>query len=221
MAYVAMTAAEEAENLRETEAMLNDASTTRLEDWRGKNWSYVDAVWLRHMVRDWIDDGRRLGKIKPRDRERLEKFTARNRVTIDGGVIDFYDRDTAAMNFARLIRNSKRGRLREPCLTCHSWYVADDDREERKYCSRKCAGSAAQAAKRKRENDRKVKRAQAAIEKYTARPLFAGMDLDWKRYVSKVTGVSKKFLTVAIRAGELVAPEIPSVQTQVQGRSQT
>jgi hypothetical protein len=219
MAYVAMNAAEEAENLRETVAMLNDASTTRLEDWREKNWSYDDAVWLRHMVRDWIDDGRRLGKIKPRDRERLEKFTSRNRVTIDGRLIDFYDRDAAAMNFARLIRNSKGGRL-HACLTCHLWFAADDDREERKYCSRKCAGSAAQAARRKREHDRKLRKALKATANYPARPArFAG--LDWKQYVSEATGVSKKFLTVAVRDGELVAPEIPSVQTQVQARSQT
>ncbi len=210
MAYVAMTAADEAENLRETVAMLNDASES-LKDWQGKDWSYDDAVRLRRMVRAWIDAGRALGKTRfeRKDRQRLEKFTQGIRVTTEPNgrllVIDFYGGDTAAMNFARLIRNSRRALLREPCRTCDSWYLSKTNRET-DFCSRACAGSAAHAAKRKREHDRKIKKARAAIENYPGRPArFA--EMDWKQFVSKAEQLSKKFLTVAVRNGELLPPK--------------
>jgi hypothetical protein len=223
MAYVAMSETEEAENLSQTVTMLNDKSTTRLEDWRNKNWSYNDAVWLRRMVRDWIDAGRGLGRIhlepKERDRERLEKFTERIRVTIDGSVFDFYDRDTAAKNFTRLIRNSRQSLLREPCLNCGLWYVAKTEKKT-DYCSHKCAGNAAHAAKRKREHDRKREKAQKAIGTYLDRPpRFAKMN--WKQYVSEATGVSKKFLTVAVRNGELMEPDpIPHREEFKEGKAE-
>lgn len=208
MAYVAMTLAEETENLRQTVAMLNDASG-RLNDWKGKNWSHDDAVWLRRMVRAHRGEGRK----KPEDRERLEKFTERIRVKPDGSVIDYYDRDTAAMNFVRFTLNSRQALLRKPCLnlTCNRWYVSKTNRET-DFCSRACAGSAVQARKRKREHDRKIKKAQAAIENYPSRPArFA--EMDWKQFVSKATGISKKFLTVAVRNGELMPPS--AVQSAV------
>ncbi len=211
MAYVAMTPAEEAENLRETVAMLNDASVPR-DDWRGKNWSHDDAVRLRRMVRAWTAAGRDLSKARfeRKDRQCLEKFTQRIRTTTEPNgrllVIDFYGRDIAAMYFARLIRNSRQALLREPCRTCDSWYVSKTNRET-DFCSRACAGSAAQAAKRKREHDRKIKKARAAIENYPGRPMrFA--EMDWKQFVSKATGISKKFLTAAVRNGEVLPPEV-------------
>jgi hypothetical protein len=200
MAYVAMTPEEEAGNLRDMLAMLNDASE-RLDDWKGKNWSYDDAVWLRRMVRT-----HRGGRIRPKDRERLEKFTKRIRVQSDGSVIDFYDGDTAAKNFVRFTLNSREALLRGPCrrLTCKKWYVSKTNRET-DFCSRACAGGAAHAAQREREHDRKIKKAQAAIENYLGRPArFA--EMDWKQFVSKAERLSKKFLTVAVRDGELALP---------------
>jgi len=210
MAYVAMTPSEEAENLRQTVVMLNDASE-RLNDWKGKNWSYDDAVRLRRMVRAWIDAGRVLGKTRfeRKDRQRLEKFTRAIGVTTEQNgrllVIDFYGRDTAAMNFARLIRNSRQTLLREPCLRCGKWYISKTNRET-DFCSRAHAGSAVQARKRKREHDRKIRKARAAIENYPGRPArFA--EMDWKQFVSKAEQLSKKFLTVAVRNGELLPPK--------------
>ena len=201
MAYVAMTREEETENLRETIAMLNDTSE-RLDDWKGKNWSHDDAVWLRRMVLI----RRREGKFRPEDRARLEKFTEKIRVSFDGNLIDYYTGDTAAMNFVRLIRNSREALLREPCLKCEEWYISKTHGKT-DFCSRPCAGSAMQARKRKRESDRKLKKAEAAIKNYPARPTrFA--EMDWKQYVSKATGISKKFLTVAVRNGELLPPKV-------------
>jgi hypothetical protein len=122
-------------------------------------------------------------------------------------VIDYYAGDTAAMNFARLIRNSQQTLLREPCLKCGNWYVAKTN-QKTDFCSRACAGSAMQARRSKREHDRKIKKARAAIENYPGRPArFA--EMDWKQFVSKATGISKKFLTVAVRDGELVAVRSP------------
>jgi len=211
MAYVTMTPAEEAENLRATVAMLNDTSGSG-KDWQGKNWLDNDAVRLRRLVRAWIDAGRVPSKARfeRMDRQRLEQFTKRIRVTTETTgrllVIDFYGRDTAAMNFARLSRNSRQALLRPPCLTCKRWYVSKTNRKT-DFCSRACAGSAAQAAKRKREHDRKIKKARAAIDNYLGRPArFA--EMDWKQFVSKAERLSKKFLTVAVRNGELLPPKV-------------
>jgi hypothetical protein len=202
MAYVAMTAEEEADNLRETVVMLNDASERR-DDWKGKNWSHDDAVWLRRMVRAHrgLD-----GKIQAKDRERLAKFIERIGIMADGTVADFYAGDIAAMSFWRLRGNSQQSRLRVPCRTCDRWYVSKTNRET-DFCSRACAGSAAHAAKRKREHDRKIKKARAAIGNYPGRPArFA--EMDWKQFVSKAEQLSKKFLTVAVRNGELLPPRL-------------
>jgi hypothetical protein len=218
MAYVAMTPSEEKENLEKTLVMLNDNSP-RLNDWQGKNWGYDDAVRMRRMVRAWIaagsaEEGRNLLRIKlePNDRQLLEKFTQRISVTTEPNgrllVIDFYGPDTAAMNFTRLIRNSQQWRLREPCLTCHDWYIAKTNREERDYCSRKCAGNAVSARKRKREHDRRIEKARMAIQNYLVRPIRVSND--WKQYVSRTTKISKRFLTIAVRKGELVQPELQS-----------
>src|SRR5260370_41441838 len=112
------------------------------------------------------------------------------------------------MNFARLTLNSGETLLREPCLTCDRWYVSKTNRKKRDFCSRACSGSAVQARKRKREHDRQRKKAQAAIENYPARPARYA-EMDWKRWVTEATRVSKKFLTVAVRSGELLPPKVP------------
>jgi hypothetical protein len=211
--YVAMTKAEETENLRLLLVVLNDPSKNRLDDWgtpsaqaKGKNWSYDDAAWLRRMVRDWIIGGLSPG---PRDHQRLERYRDKVRVDLDGSVIDFYTGDTAAMHLARLIRNSRKTLLRE-CLKCPKWFVAEDPRAE--FCSKRCGGNARSARLRKREHDRKIEKARRAIKNYLTRPArFAKMT--WKEYVSEAAGVSKKFLTTAVRDGELSPPEYhaPSV----------
>jgi hypothetical protein len=207
MAYVAMSAAEELENLRETVRVLNDPSKTRLDDWgtpqaasRNKNWSYDDAVWLRRMVRDWIMGSH----LEMRDRQRLEKYTDRVRISLDGSVIDFYTPDTAAMHLTRLSRNSRQSLVRE-CLgrNCQRWFIAKDKRAQ--FCSKKCGGNARSAKLRKREHERRIEKARGACKNYSTRPArFAKMS--WKEYVSQATGCSKKFLTTGVRNGELIIP---------------
>ena len=213
MAHVVMTPAEELQNLKETVAMLNDTSD-RMHDWQGKNYGYDDAVRLRRLVLAWVASGRdrRNMKLSKQDREKLESFTGRIRVTTAPNgmlvVIDFYPHpyDSAAINFTRLIRNSQRARLRGPCVQCGLWYISKTQKETL-YCSRKCAGGAAKAKERKRRRDGVMKKVRQAIENYETRPArFA--EMPWKEFVRKaVPGVSKKFLTMAVRNGELLPPK--------------
>jgi len=208
MAYVAMTQMEESENLATVCRILNDPSE-RLQDWKEKNWGYDDAMWLRRIVRAWMPT-HDLRKLETKDRVRLVKFTEKIHVTMEPNgrllIVNFYGQDTPAMVFAQLLRNSKNNRLREPCAKCNRWYTSQDDRAERSYCSRRCAGSYMHARKRKRDHERKLKKAQKAFNNYPNRPIRVSND--WKQYVSKATGISKKFLTVAVRNGELMEPEM-------------
>lgn len=213
MAHVVMSPAEEAKNLKETVVMLNDSSE-RNRDWKGKNYGYEDAVRLRRLVLAWKEAGQDIREmaIPVSDRAKLDKFTQSIRVTTraDGTLqlIDSYPQpyDAAAMNFTRLIRNSQRARLGGPCPQCGRWYVSKTQRETL-YCSRRCAGNAAKASERKRKRERLIKRARQAIKNYETRPArFA--EMSWKEFVTEaVPGTSKKWLTVAVRNGELIPPK--------------
>lgn len=211
MAHIVMTPEEEAENLRETLAMLND-SARRLHDWQGKNYGYEDAVWLRRLVLAWKEAGHtiRQMKMRKRDRDRLRKYVETIHVTaqMDGElrIVDFYSGDAAAMNFTRLVRNSQKAKLGGPCGQCERWYVSKTQRET-KYCSRKCAANAAKAKERRRKRDELMEDVRQATRNYDKRPTrFA--EMPWKEFVTKaVPGVSKKLLTVAIQKGELRPPK--------------
>lgn len=211
MPYVVMTPSEETQNLKDTLVMLNDTSERR-EDWRGKNWSQDDAIWLRHLLLAWIDADRELWntKLEPEDRTRLNKFIESCHFTTDPNgmlhVVDYYNQgETAAMNFTRLVRNSQKARLRAPCPKCLKWYISKT-KGISEYCSRKCAGGAAKAAERKRRRERLFAKARKAIENYKSRPKrFA--EMSWKDFVAKAIGTSKKMLTVAVRNGELLPPK--------------
>jgi hypothetical protein len=210
-----MTPAEEAKNLKETAAMLNDSSGT-VEDWQGKNYGREDAIRLRRLVLAWKEAGRdwRDMKVSAEDRARVDNFIADIRVRLewDGALslIDYYTRshpfDAAAMNFSRLIHNSQRARLGGPCLQCGTWYASKTKRETL-YCSRKCAGNAAKAQQRKRDHDRLLGKVRKALGNYETRPArFA--EMSWKDFVIKaVNRVSKKFLTTAVSKGEILPPK--------------
>lgn len=209
-----MSAAEEVKNLKDAAAMLNDA-TGALQDWRGKNYGSEDAVRLRRLVRAWRDSGGNIGKmqIDQQDRNRLESFIENIgfRLESDGlNLTDYYPKtgryDAAAMNFTRLIGNSQRTRLGGPCRHCGKWYVSKTQRETL-FCSRKCAANAAKAAERKRRHDGLLRQVGKAIRNYQTRsPRFA--EMEWKEFVTKaVYGVSKKWLTMATKNGEIVPPK--------------
>jgi hypothetical protein len=222
MANIKMSPAEEAQNLKETATILND-HTEPIDDWKrdwtgksqskeDKNWSQDDATRLRRLVRAWRQSDRdiRRAKFDAEDSKKLDKFTENISVRFepDGSLhlIDYYGRDTAAMQFTRLIRNSQQARLRDPCLKCDKWYISKTKRSTL-FCSRKCAGSAAKAAERKRKRDALLKRARKAIENFPARPArFA--EMHWREWVAKaIPGISRKMLSIAVKHGELLPPK--------------
>jgi len=213
MARVVMTPAEEEKNLKETAAMLNDASEAGL-DWKGKNYGHKDAVRLRRLVLAWKEAGCDLRKtqLETDDRARLEGFAQGIRVRFESDgtlhLVDFYSQpyDAAAMNFTRLIRNSQRVRLGGPCRHCDQWYVSKTQRETL-YCSPRCGGSAAKDAERKRKRDRLISGVRKALRNYETRPArFA--EMGWKEFVAKaVPGAGKKWLTMAVKSGEIFPPK--------------
>jgi hypothetical protein len=237
-----MTKTEEIENLRQAVAILNDPATSRMDDWKSKNWGFHDATWFRRMVGNWIAAGRRPGKflqekivplenipakgatiaearrllrfVKRRrfiaakvernpDRERLDRYNERVQINVEDGSLTDYYGDTVARVFTQLLRNGRNALLRE-CLNCKAWFVAPSTR--RNYCTWKCADKEVHARWRKDERNEKIAEARKAIKNYPRRPRRF-QHLDWKEYVERATDISKRFLTVAVRNGELSPPK--------------
>jgi len=116
-------------------------------------------------------------------------------------------RDIVAEYFTRLILCSQCEKLGGPCRNCGEWFVKKTMRENRMFCSQKCAGTATKAAERERKRNKKLERARQAIKDYPTRAA-CWRDLDWKQYaVQAKYGVSMKFLTVAVNQGELKPPK--------------
>ena len=114
--------------------------------------------------------------------------------------------DFAFAHFANLLLNSRCEMLGGPCGRCGRYYVKKTVRQK-VFCNRRCdkAAGAATATRKRRDSERadKLNQAQAAACKWnTLRP-----KLDWKRWVSRETGVSLTFLTQAVNNRKLQPPE--------------
>lgn len=108
--------------------------------------------------------------------------------------------------FGFLVTNPLCEKLGGPCARCGNFYVKKRA-SQKVYCSRRC-GNAATAVERTREriaSERKDKlaRSKAAIREWrSAKP-----QQDWKHWVSKKTGIDPRFLTRAVKNGDLVPPK--------------
>ena len=208
-----MSEYEEQENLRELVLMLNDYSGAS-EDWKGKRYGEDDATRLRRWVRVWRKSGHDfldLEKgLESSDIEALNRFTRSiraqvNRTTGRMMILD-YTTDEAAFQFNRLLNNSRQNLLGGPCRRCSKWYVKKTRRLS-VFCSPLCAGNATKTNSRANKRRKKVGRVRSAIRNYqTSSGKYAA--LDWKEYVTKaVDGVSKNWLTRAVKDGVLYPPK--------------
>lgn len=214
MAWVAMGQEEESENLLAVVAMLNNADLQR-DDWQGKRYGHEDAVRLRRMVLAWqahsSPDVRRM-QLTREDRATLERFTTGLRISTqpDGSLevspVGAHGWDEAAFQFTRFLGNQQRYRLGGPCPgDCGRWFIRKTRRGT--FCSRQCAGNAVAARKRQSTREKKIERATKAIANYPKRPKRF-QHLGWKEYVSQAEPkISKRFLTLAVRTGELSEPK--------------
>lgn len=105
-------------------------------------------------------------------------------------------RDIAAMFAGMLLTNPLRAKLSDgPCQRdrCNKWFIKR--RPDQKCCSRRC-GAIVKTAERvsdKREDEKKakLKKVRAAHREWRKSPT----SMDWKTWVSKNTGLDKRFLT--------------------------
>jgi hypothetical protein len=100
----------------------------------------------------------------------------------------------AALLFHVLTLNPECDKLAGPCARCAQYYIKKRA-SQNKYCSRRC-GNAATAIARTREKLRqeredKIKRVKAALRTWRA---VRGKE-DWKVFVSRKTGIDRRFLT--------------------------
>lgn len=222
MPEVVLSPHEERENLKLICAVLNDRRVCA----ENRNYRQDDAVKLRRLMVAWREmmdhSGNRQSidemNLNRRDRADLRRFPKGLQVTLewDGSlrIHDSYSHpfDPVMMHFVRFLYSRKQAFLGGPCAgvmkgrksACGLWFIKNDPKQE--FCSKRCAANARKARQREKAHDRKVKKARQAIGNYAGRPQrFQAMD--WRQYVNEATGISKRFLTMAVRDGELIEPE--------------
>ena len=232
MAKVVLTPSEEAANLKAIVVVLNDTSG-RVHDWSGKGYGSSDAEKLRRLIRAWrammkATKGRQsIDKmsLSPEDRADLDRFVSgiQTHLEPDGtlSVIETYPHpyDLASILFVQFLRNGQRSLLGGPCPgiirrrvhrrldsdQCGRWFIKRDWKQE--FHDHRCAATARQARKRESDHDRDIERAKRAIRNYADRPARF-RDMDWKTFVYQDSDgrISKRFLTLAVRIGELSEP---------------
>ncbi len=108
--------------------------------------------------------------------------------------------------FGTLVTNPICEKLGGPCARCGNYYIKKRA-SQKVYCSRRC-GNAATAVARTAERDaaerkEKLLRAKAAIREWrSAKP-----QQDWKPWIAQKTGIDLRFLTRAVKKGDLVPPK--------------
>jgi len=228
MPKMILTREEERDNLERSIALANDyreAAQLYRKDGAPKTrvFDIETPIQFRRILRalqEWDESERHhiLNlKLSPEDRAALRNYTKdiTMGVSPDG---TYYVRDCvtpwneALYQFVRLLNNSQRAYLGGPCLNPKRhkdrdhWYLKKTKRRS-VFCSRYCARDAMQARKRNRDYNEKIDKAAAAIKNYLKRPARFSK-LSWQEYVIEAEpSISKKFLTLAVKAGRLTPPK--------------
>ena len=112
----------------------------------------------------------------------------------------------AALLFHVGTLNPEWDKLTGPCARCDNYYIKKRA-SQKVYCSRRCGNATTAVARTRerlaREHADKLRRSQAAMQKWTT----ARTKDDWKVFVSKrQSDITPKFLTRAVNKGELRPP---------------
>lgn len=217
-----LTAEEERLNLTESVTLANDYSGPEVS-WKNKRYGPDEAIQFRRMLhawRNWIDRGShdiREMKLDASDRAALERYykQTHSHIELDGTHTvndDPSPWNEALRQFRHLLINRRSGFLGGPCRNRKKHQDQDHYYVRRTlrpsvFCSRQCASDAATATDRDNKRKNKLKKARKAIANYPKRPARFS-DLGWKEYVNKAEpSISKRFLTMALRDGDLKEPQ--------------
>jgi hypothetical protein len=112
----------------------------------------------------------------------------------------------AALLFHVGTLNPEWDKLAGPCARCKRYYLKKRA-SQKVYCSRRCGNTATAVARTRERLDKehadKLRRAQAAMQKWTTNPT----NDDWKVFVSeRESDITPKFLTRAVNKGQLKPP---------------
>ncbi len=156
----------------------------------------------------------------PPEAERLENDLVRRGIKVNepkaGGArwvsspTGDHFRDLAAVYAGMLFVNPVRDKLSDgPCTrpACRRWFIKK--RPLQKQCSRYCLvivrSGIQNEKKRGEQHEEQLKRARKASRAWRKKS-----GVDWLEFVSRETGLSKKFLTRAVNRGELAPPRAAS-----------
>ncbi len=107
--------------------------------------------------------------------------------------------------FLNFLINPDNEKLGGPCRNCDKYYVKNTKRQM-VYCCKRCGlkHTSRIAVQKKRQKERLEKLREA--RKSAAKWKITRTRLSWKEWVCSATTISKKFLTEAVKKGELVEP---------------
>jgi hypothetical protein len=114
----------------------------------------------------------------------------------------------ACWEFLDFVQNPLRARLGR-CLDCKTYYVATRSSPYKSYCSRLCRRRRAPKITMRRERAekrrQKMERVQAALKLLA---LSSESVADWKGWIADHAGVTRTWLTLAVKMGDLEPPRI-------------
>lgn len=169
---------------------------------------------LKSLVKAWQDSGPDLNELFASNPD-VRNWQAGGRMSVSPtpgprGYLDWHPesrQDNSPKNqalelFMLLITNPNWESLGGPCARCKRYYLKRTKRQK-VYCSGTCArkqtATTAMQTKRKKENSQKIALARNFIAK-------APRSADWKRWVTRTSGITLRWLTRAINDGRLSVP---------------
>lgn len=124
---------------------------------------------------------------------------------------DYHARYQAIQIFGRLILNREWAKLDGPCSWCKKYFVRQRRSfrtKENVYCSRACSGAATATASMKAKHEAeyaaRVEKALAAAQRWKSNGKISFRD-----FIHKETGLTKTWITQAIKGGKLPQPKKP------------
>ena len=114
--------------------------------------------------------------------------------------------ETALGHFIQFLLNPYNEKLAGPCKGCGNYYVKKTERKKTVYCSERCGHRLTSRLANKKRRDRDHKRRIELAKRWAAKWSNEKTADSWKEWVSKKTGITKHWLTRAVRKKDIKEP---------------
>jgi hypothetical protein len=170
---------------------------------------------LRQLIQDWFDSGKNVTKLfasRPMLKEVGFLTFVRDTASSEVEVIhtpntDSNDPETFAdALFLNFLINPHHGSLRDRCAYCDRYFINGTRRKIVRYCTKECGkqftSRLANQKRREKEYAKNLKLVTRAIQNLSPRE----SGISWKKTISEKTGISKRWITLAIQKKIIAEP---------------